>query len=317
MSRQRTSTQQPSGKPISDTFPTEDEMFKQLMITVESAWQNHLSKSHVEQWLANFKAEVFDLEYERRLALWLLCNFVFYNHHEVRHLCRTAYQEFLHFTLKSTPINPGDEWDQVANRVLENTRFYHLGKAGESGGYVLYYFRQENGLGVRQFLTSPEKLPHNVDTIVFVDDVVLSGTQADQYLQRATGSIDKDKRKILLTFFSTAEAEKLLAAEDITVLSCIKLDERCRCFSQQSDTFANHPVHRDHCKQLAEHYGAKLIPSSPLGYNDGQYSFGFYYNTPDNTLPIFWSERNGWHPVMKRYDKKYGKGGSNELGRFI
>jgi len=54
-----------------------------------------------------------------------------------------------------------------------------------------------------------------------------------------------------------------------------------------------------------------------LGHSNGQYAFGFYYNTPNNTLPLFWSDQNGWIPIMKRYDKVYGKGGSFELGRFI
>lgn len=307
---------QPKLKVINE-LPTESEMFSQIMVTVEASWQNRLSHTQIEQWLSNFKGEVFDVAYERQLALWLLCNFVFYNDREVRHLCRTAYREFLHFTLNSLPIDESRDWGEAANGVLENTRFYHSGRAGESGGYVLYFFRQENNLGVRNFLTQPDKLPSTVDTIVFVDDVVLSGEQAKPYLNRVTSAYDANKRKILLTFFSTNEAEQLLQKNDITVISCIKLDERCRCFSNESNVFVNHPSHRDKCKVLAEAYGAKLKPDHPLGYSDGQYAFGFHYNTPDNTLPLFWSEREDWKPVMKRYDKSYGKGGLNELGRFI
>jgi hypothetical protein len=166
-------------------------------------------------------------------------------------------------------------------------------------------------------LTQPGKLPEDVETIAFVDDVVLSGEQAKRYLKRATADYDRDKRKVLLTFFSTTEAENLLRANDIAVVSCIKLDERCRCFSTNSNVFVNHPNHRENCRILAEAYGAKLEPDHPLGYGDGQYAFGFYYNTPDNTLPIFWSETGRWAPVMKRYEKIYGKGGLNELARFV
>lgn len=215
------------------------------------------------------------------------------------------------------PHDPDRDWGDAANRVLDNTRFYHAGRAGESGGYVLYFFRQENNLGVRNFLTQPDKLPANIDTIVFVDDVVLSGDQAEKYLTRATAGYDDDKAKILLTFFATDEAEALLNRNDITVLSCIKLDKRCKCFAPESNVFANHVTHLANCRDIALHYGTKLKPDDPLGYSDGQYAFGFHYNTPDNTLPIFWSEVAGWIPVMKRYDKIYGKGGLNELGRFI
>ena len=29
---------------------------------------------------------------------------------------------------------------------------------------------------------------------------------------------------------------------------------------------------------------------NPLGYQDSELAFGFYYNIPDNTLPIFWAD---------------------------
>ena len=306
-----------SSPPKHGDLPTEAEMFRQIMVTVEAAWQNRLSQAQVEKWLFNFKGKVFSLRYERQLALWLLCNFVYYNQSEVRHLCKTAFREYLHFSLEKNRHCMDGDLEESANKIVENSRFYHAGRPGESGGFVLYYFRQENNLGVRNFLTSPDKLPPNVDTIVFIDDVVLSGEQAKIYLNRVTASYDQDKTKLLLTFFSTDEAEELLRRNQIHVISCIKLDERSKCFSENSNAFVNHPLHRKNGKDLAEAYGEKLMPNDPLGYGDGQYAFGFYFNTPDNTLPIFWSERAGWTPIMKRYDKIYGKGGSSELGRFV
>ena len=306
-----------SPDPATADLPPESEMLRQIMITGEAAWQNRISRGQVERWLSNFTGQVFSTAYERRLALWLLCNFVFYNQNEVHHLCKTAFRELLHYTLNSLPRQDDRDWNEAANIILDNTRFYHSGRPGESGAFILYFFRQVNDLGVRNFLTQPDKLPRNVDTVVFVDDVVLSGTQATRYLNRATADYDEDKRKILLVFFSTDEAEDLLKRNDIVVVSCIKLHERSKCFSDHSNVFVNHPLHRDHCRAIAEAYGEKIMPAHPLGYDDGQYAFGFYYNTPDNTLPIFWSEQEGWIPIMKRYNKQYGKSGLNELGRFI
>jgi len=31
---------------------------------------------------------------------------------------------------------------------------------------------------------------------------------------------------------------------------------------------------------------------------------GFFYNIPNNTLPIFWSDKYGWFPLFKRYESK-------------
>ena len=75
--------------------------------------------------------------------------------------------------------------------------------------------------------------------------------------------------------------------------------------------------HLDNCKKFAVHYGKKVRPSYSLGYNDGQLAFGFFYNTPDNSLPIFWAENNDWYPIIKRYDKIYDKSKYIELERFV
>ena len=41
---------------------------------------------------------------------------------------------------------------------------------------------------------------------------------------------------------------------------------------------------------------------------------GTYYNTPNNTLPIFWSDENSWQPIFQRYNKKYTNNSSVRIG---
>jgi hypothetical protein len=62
-------------------------------------------------------------------------------------------------------------------------------------------------------------------------------------------------------------------------------------------------------RATCEKYGQHLWAADPLGYKDGQLLLGFSHNTPDNTLPIFWSEGHPprlWEPMFKRYHKNYG-----------
>ena len=56
-------------------------------------------------------------------------------------------------------------------------------------------------------------------------------------------------------------------------------------------------------KELAEEYGKRIEPKKPLGHNNGEYSFGMFYNIPNNSLPIFWSDKNEWHPIFLRKEK--------------
>jgi hypothetical protein len=46
---------------------------------------------------------------------------------------------------------------------------------------------------------------------------------------------------------------------------------------------------------MVEKYGKKLYKNHMLGYKDSQLLLGLEHNTPNNTLPIFWSEK-GWNP---------------------
>ena len=68
--------------------------------------------------------------------------------------------------------------------------------------------------------------------------------------------------------------------------------------------------------KMATHYGSTIRSKSPLGYSGGQFLFGFFYNVPDNTLPIFWVEDEKWKPILPRYDKT-DPGGYDSDGRFF
>ena len=289
-------------------LPSEIELYNQIMLKNELVWGDIIDKKDVEYWLSNFKGEVFDINYERKLALLLLANFVFYNENEVRHLCKNLYREFLHLMIEEQKSKSKDLL-KIIESIHSKSCFQNLGLPGESGGYLLYYFRQENKLPLLCMQESS-----STENIIFVDDVTISGKQAMQYIER-DGRKD-EKRELLLTLISTYEAINLLKSHNIHVISSIVLDDRSKCFSMSSGIFHYFQEHQNKCKIFAKHYGKKLFSKHPLGYKSGEYAFGFYYNTPVNALPIFWSKANGWIPILKRYSKKI-RGIPNEFGTFI
>jgi len=220
------------------TIPTEEELFKQIMLTVDNVWGNKLSKNDVEKWLRNFDGKIFTIDYEKRLALYLLSSFVYYNENEVRHLCKTLFQDFLHWTLLYEEPRIASSIDATLDLTCYTSRFYHWGRPGESGAHLLYYFRQANSIPVN-YISDPTLLPTYVKYVVYIDDVTISGTQARDYLrlQSHHEHKDKDRKVILLTFLSTEKAIELLRQNNIQVISCIILDDRSRCFSKSSSLF--------------------------------------------------------------------------------
>lgn len=309
-----------SGSIISvNDLPAEQDLKRQIMLTSAIVWKHELTEQEIENWLSNFKGEVFAKSEERKYALWLLANFVYYNNDEVIHLCKTLYRDFVHRMLAEKEGSEQDINNSI-RKILNTSRFYHAGRPSESGAFVLYFFRQANNLPLDNFIYHPDELSKEVATIVFVDDVTLSDgpkNQAASYIEQVNKKHFKNRRSVLLTFIATDKAIIDLEDKGITVISCIVLDERNRCFSKESNVFHHFNEHIEKCKAFAQHYGKKVQPSKALGFNESQFVFGFFYNTPDNSLPIFWAENNGWHPIIKRYDKNYAKRKYIELERFI
>ncbi len=145
---------------------------------------------------------------------------------------------------------------------------------------------------------------NNVDKdIIFIDDVTLTGDEDSQAYIFFNNLKPKNEKRILLTFIANKTAINKLNTINVEVISPIILEDRDKCFDKHSDIFIHHKNHLISCEKMVLHYGNKIELSKPLGFKNAQLMFGFFYNTPDNTLPLFWSEENNWYPIVKRYDK--------------
>ena len=293
-------------------FPNSDKMIEILKKTIQTSWQCDLSSEEIERWLANFTGEVFEEAEEKNMALWMLCNFTYYNEHEVNHLCRMLYKQFIHDLAQKENIKDVQE----IKTLLDSTYFAAIGEAGESGGLILYFFRQEAKLSLDRFCY-PTNVPNGENYIaVFIDDVTLSGGTAARFFYNHLQKITY-KRIYYITLFATKTAVEKLEDLGITVICCNLLDERDRCFSEKSIMFYNYPTLREKAEIMAKYYGEKLEKGKALGYKNGQLCFGFNYNIPNNSLPIFWSS-NDWYPIFMRKEKIQNvKNRNDEFERYI
>lgn len=286
-----------------EKLPSKEKLLSILKKTIEKSWKIDMDVGDIESWLDNFKGELFDSHDEQQLALWLLCNFTFYNEDDVRHLCKSLYNIFYHQILMDFSINTEKELADILSKV----KFSAIGSASQSGSYLLYNFRHEAELSIKKFFY-PTSLVPNSDTIVaFIDDVMLSGGSAVEFFENNLKDF-KAKKIYYISFFVTEDAIKKLENIGIRVVYCSLLTERNKCFSPNSMIFSKYTDLLDVTQKLAEHYGTKVMSTNPLGHDDGQFCFGFYYNTPNNTLPIFWSNSKGWQPIFERRGKKVKNG---------
>ena len=264
-----------------------------------SAWDKCIETNSIRSWLTNFTGECLsDKNAEQNLALWLAVNFVFYTDKDVRSLVKNAWWKYIHLIIKSyhaSGFMMDKSTNEIYNYIRTNTIIQPLGNCAGSGTNVAYFFRQENALDKKMFEIP---IDNNFKYLLLVDDATLSGHQAEENAERYSHITDKEI--YILTLISTGRAREYLKNK-LTLLSALELDDKSKCFSHNSHCFHEHPNWTRVAKIMCTYYGKNLFPRNPRGYRNGQYLFGFYYNTPNNTLPIFWGTFNNWRPLFLRY----------------
>jgi hypothetical protein len=301
-------------------FPSEEELMSMIMHTSATVWEHQLVKKDIEKWLSNFKGELFSLEHERLIALWLLSHFTFYNENEVKHLCKVIYRDLIHFILEDNS-KANLEPSILVSSFFNKTNVISAEKTSGSGGFIAYFFRHMNDLPFDKiFNDSITKITDDIENIIILDDATFTAGVKGQMARFLKNNATKhaSKKFYLLTLLaSEAAIEYLTSTYNVKVISAIRLDTRDKCFSSESDVFSSFPNFIQLGYEFAEYYGKKTKPDHPLGYEDAQFTFGFHYNTPNNTLPIFWAQTKGWIPIINRYDKNFGSRGFLTNERFI
>lgn len=287
-----------------EKLPKKD-LINQIKEISLSAWGNQLETLTLKAWLTNFTGEALgNQEAEQNLALWLVLNFVFYTDADVRSLSVNLWWKFVHQRMEeyeNSGFMQGELLEKKYKYIIDNTVIQPLGNCGGSGTNVCYIFRQSNGLKKEIFNMKDEG---EYKYLVLIDDATVSGHQAKEYLEKYKAITTK--KIYILTYISTVRA-RVYIGNAASLLSSIELDSKSQCFEEDSYVFSRHKNWITAAKRMCKYYGKKIDSHNACGYRNGQYLFGFYYNIPNNTLPIFWGSVNGWIPLFNRYFSDYDK----------
>lgn len=320
-----------SGASKMNELTTTEKLETKIMKLSQTIWESRVNKINLYAWLDNFQSNKNIKKCEKTQALFLLSNFMYFGVREVRELLRSIYRDkFYNPLVQDVRRNNSHTRDffDIRNAVdyeISATRFLGVGNPSESGTHLLYFFRQENHLSKDKFMHVHEIFLFNRDVsgeinvslksteikrYVFIDDVCGSGDQAVNYSKDIVDEIkilDPEIEVNYFTLFATAEGIKKVKEETNfdKADSVFILDETFKCFSDSSRYFnkGTKEFCKKEIKKTCEKYGP-IFDFPSLGYRDGQLLLGFYHNTPDNTLPIFW-QTNNWNPIFKRYTKLY------------
>ena len=267
-----------------------------------------ITSDKVRAWLEQFKYNS-----EQRLMFNLLNHVRFYNEEMIREKIGSLHRRVQRNVAERGGITPGDRRARRRDILLSS-----FGSPAQSGSSYARIYATENHIFVDNEIHLdhiPNALEANSDikAIVFVDDIIASGSSAVEFLNQLNtmcGGLIRDKQVTVFIFAICAlhtGKEKLENAIkkvpfDAEVVVNDLLTEADQCFTDQSEVFSS-PSERDRAKQIALEYGGQLEKRQPLGYKDSQLLVAFYDNCPNNTLPILRKESTEnvkWMPLFKR-----------------
>lgn len=310
-----------------------DELQAKIMTLHKSIWERRAAWPQVMEWLDQFSEDADPAADEQLHALRLLSNFMYFGVNEIRALLRSLYRDtFRPQVAKEVRARLGGAVDLAAiaaelRSELDLTRFVSLGNPSESSALLLYYFRQENSLPKDLFIHASDIFDlsgvgsggnvslrdPSISRYVFIDDLCASGHQAEEYATNVVAPLKRIDPAIRTYYFPlfglSPGIEHLRAGTQFDLVAPVmELDDSFRAFAPESRLFVDETlaVLRPATEATCRRYGNKLWPDYPLGYEDGQLFIGFAHNTPDNSLPIFWSDHSAplpWRPIFKRYPK--------------
>lgn len=275
---------------------------EQTKILDEHIWHTYHKNDKIEGWLDNFQGEDKDMAHK------LLNHFVYFNSQMTKEMLISLYRDFIEYPIRQKVLNEVDV-EKLFKEELNQTRFLGMGNPAESGTHLLYYFRQVNNINKDLFIdqSKVDLSDTQIKRYIYIDDMSITGKQVYEYANTKAKEISEKGIEVnCYLLCATKKAIDKIKNMNIFnfVESVFELDESFKCFGDSSRYFSDGASNQE-CKEMVEKYGKKLYKNHMLGYKDSQLLLGLEHNTPNNTLPIFWSEK-GWNPIFKRYGKNYG-----------
>jgi len=168
----------------------------------------------------------------------------------------------------------------------ENCFITGFGNAGKSGDIILYDFSHTIEVDQRKVKKTWElnSLPSG-STIIFVEDIIGTGTQSVDYIQNKINQLILPSHEpFLLSLCATPQGIKNVTDNtNFQVLPGIILEEESQHYSDKSNIFTSRE------KEKVKAVNAKLKKAGTFDFDLGL-MLAFYFTIPNNSMPIFWKE---------------------------
>lgn len=259
-----------------------------------SKLENSISQLDVINWLGNFKEEDWDN------ALTVSERIKYFKNSAIL----SEIDAFLAQILKLYP-----------HKII-NVSF--LGEFGKSGTHLMYYFKKspsyKNNPSQFKILTHLRKIHtkiKNDNILLLIDDFIGTGESAKNFFNHEIKQQLISKQLSIKTLFlcvAYMEDAKRLLDNEIPNNEIFGTPYR-KAFSNNGSIFGYRKKMvciKDFCLNYGKNlfsvmdHTTQSLTDYPLGYGNSQSLIAFNHTSPNNSLPIIWSNKNSWTPLFAR-----------------
>ena len=258
--------------------------------------KNQVSQLDILKWLGNFE------KHETELAIDIIKNLTIYTSFEIEEILNQTFNSFIKKIEK--------------NEILI---IHPIGKFGKSGTMITYFFQKTNFYKLHKNKIILLPVIENIEikqgityNLILIDDFVGTGQSVEDFFVEKINPITENFNSIFFVGIAGMKdgIRKINKYFSRVLIPNSNIFEKV--FSSESSYFG----YRKHInyRLLAYKYGSVL--TSPiklkngndkfihaLGYNNAQALVSFSYGSPNNTLPIIWSNKDNWIPLLPRFSK--------------
>lgn len=260
-------------------------------------------EKHITEWLEFFKDE------DKHIFLELLAHYRYYTKEQYKNIMKSFYQKILE---KLTT-------DNDKNSVLFITFSSKKGRA--SGGDHVRATLEETLIGKfpkDHIISDTDKVEQNIfddiEYVVFIDDIVGSGATLYNSIKDVCEKFELYNKLNIKIFIAMVYANEKkiqqkktqLQEKGIVVTELFVHESTGKCFGNER-VFNKYmeSKYQNIVKMYEEIIEENKLQNdtefnSVLGFQNGQLLVSFYYNTPNNTLSVFWRPSKVSEPLFIR-----------------
>ena len=228
------------------------------------------------------------------------------NMREIVEIQLSFFDYYSHDTVNKYLKNLHEDLQRIEGVSFDNTVYTVLpSKNGRlnSGSYYLIEYKEINNISKHVVFPSFEGLINalpNVDNVVLVDDFCGSGKTFIDFTKERLQLL---KNKSIFYLVIHAMSRALVEIEEFAKQNSINIKVLyCNCTDKaflRSDKLK--PRKEEYTKESKE---LGIVEKFILGFEDSESLTAFYNDTPNNTLGIYWSNRNDFTPLFPRKDDR-------------